>query len=312
MLLLLPLALHAGAAAAAAAAAGHESHLQGDMCVVNHTLARDAGGQGSKRQTQARHPRTLAGLTPRHTLRHPHAALQVRTAAVDPEEADFDVLYVVDPRRAWYGGTPPRAAQLCCLSSAACPLALACWLGSYPSRQWAASQACGGRRPGAVQARHQRCRHAATAGERCPHAAPALNARPRPNPRILLPGGDEGYELYEQRLRAACAPYPHVIFIGDSMGATGACMRRRLVANAPARGALERCAMCLSGVLWPGPLQVRTSHFLPCRAGRCLGWRLSHPPPPPPPPPLPPTVSRRRGAAVCPPGHRGACMDAAG
>lgn len=35
-------------------------------------------------------------------------------------------------------------------------------------------------------------------------------------------GGDEGYELWEARLRAACAPYRSVVFIGDSMGATGA------------------------------------------------------------------------------------------
>lgn len=35
-------------------------------------------------------------------------------------------------------------------------------------------------------------------------------------------GGDEGYELYEARLRAACGPYRSVVFIGDSMGATGA------------------------------------------------------------------------------------------
>lgn len=29
---------------------------------------------------------------------------KVRAAAVDPQEANFDVLYVVDPARAWYGG----------------------------------------------------------------------------------------------------------------------------------------------------------------------------------------------------------------
>ncbi|KAL4428234.1 hypothetical protein ABPG75_002323 [Micractinium tetrahymenae] len=63
---------------------------------------------------------------------------KVRAAAVSPQEANFDVLYVVDPARSWYGG------------------------------------------------------------------------------------GDEGYELYEGRLRAACAPYRSVVFIGDSMGATGA------------------------------------------------------------------------------------------
>jgi Leucine-rich repeat (LRR) protein len=35
-------------------------------------------------------------------------------------------------------------------------------------------------------------------------------------------GGDDGYVQYERRLRAACARYKHVVFIGDSMGATAA------------------------------------------------------------------------------------------
>jgi acetyl esterase/lipase len=38
----------------------------------------------------------------------------------------------------------------------------------------------------------------------------------------LPAGGDDGYERYEARLAAAVAPYRHVIFIGDSMGATAA------------------------------------------------------------------------------------------
>ena len=49
---------------------------------------------------------------------------------------------------------------------------------------------------------------------------------PRCLPRLavfcLPAGGDEGYERYEARLAAAVAPYRHVIFIGDSMGATAA------------------------------------------------------------------------------------------
>jgi acetyl esterase/lipase len=35
-----------------------------------------------------------------------------------------------------------------------------------------------------------------------------------------IAGGDDGYEHYEERLRAVCGRYRQVVFIGDSMGAT--------------------------------------------------------------------------------------------
>ncbi|KAI3428648.1 hypothetical protein D9Q98_007471 [Chlorella vulgaris] len=38
--------------------------------------------------------------------------------------------------------------------------------------------------------------------------------------RSWYSGGDDGYEHYEERLRAVCGRYRQVVFIGDSMGAT--------------------------------------------------------------------------------------------
>jgi hypothetical protein len=38
---------------------------------------------------------------------------KIRAAATSAEEADFDVLYVVDPHRAWYGGESAAALRAC-------------------------------------------------------------------------------------------------------------------------------------------------------------------------------------------------------
>lgn len=75
---------------------------------------------------------------------------------------------------------------------------------------------------------------------------------PAPPPAASA-GGDDGYAAYEARLAAACAPYRHVIFIGDSMGATGALLFAHLASDVQAW--TPQVDLATSSIRWDGVLR---------------------------------------------------------
>jgi hypothetical protein len=181
---------------------------------------------------------------------------KVREAAETPAEQDFDVLYVVDPHRSWYGG------------ELAAPVEEGARPG--PGLGWALAHACGR----GLEASREPAKPSSktTEAPRIPHRGTPQLLPPRwPFPGAhsfthLLgshdscstcapappspPGGDEGYEHYERRLAAACAPYRHVIFIGDSMGASGALLFAHLATEVHAW--TPQVDLATSSIRWAG------------------------------------------------------------
>ena len=90
-------------------------------------------------------------------------------------------------------------------------------------------------------------------------------------------GGGEGYAAYEARLAAACAPYRHVIMIGDSMGATAALLFAHLATEVHAW--TPQVDLAISSIRCGGRAGVGGALELSCigvQCCRCCCWAVPH------------------------------------
>lgn len=117
---------------------------------------------------------------------------------------------------------------------------------------------------------------------RCPQPMHLLHAR-------LPTGGDEGYEQYERRLRAACARYKCARESRSGWGGAG-----QGVGDWVDHQKSEGCLLLSSAPCSTSTCLAVLQLLIPSKQARGVHWRLN---------------GCHSRPAVCAPGHRGACVD---